>query len=337
MVILVTGSSGFIGSHFCEKLLKEGTEIIGIDNLDPYYNLKLKKYNETVLKKYKNFNSIKGDFRDKETLNLIFNQNDITEIVHIGAKAGVRNSISFPIEYAENNVLGTLNLLECARENDIENFIFAGSSSVYGETPKLPFEEKDAADKPKSPYAASKRACELFGHAYNSLYGINFLSFRFFTVYGPRGRPDMAIYRFVKNINNNEPITLYGDGSFKRDFTYVSDIVNGLSLGLGKKYSYEIFNLGNEKPISINDLISKIEKILEKKATINHYPIQKGDVEITFANISKARNLLGYNPEIDIDTGLKYYIDWFLQEKEKFFFDNSPKIKTFQKNENSTL
>ena len=316
MKILVTGCSGFIGSHFCQKLLQSDYEVVGIDNFDPYYSLKLKEYNLNLLKENKNFQFVKGDFSEEEILEDIFSKNKIDKIVHIGAKAGVRNSLKYPKEYAHNNILGTINLLEIARKYDVDEFIFASSSSVYGQSDELPFLEEIYTSKPMNPYAASKKSCELFGYTYYFLYGINFLAFRFFTVYGPRGRPDMAIYKFVKNIYHGESLNLFGDGSFKRDFTYVSDIIDGIFLGLGKKLGFEIFNLGNEKPFSISVLIKKIEEILGKKANIIYKPVQKGDMEITYANINKAREILGFQPKIDIETGLRNYVEWYLEFKD---------------------
>jgi len=311
MAILVTGCAGFIGSHFCEKLLNEKYEVVGLDNLNPYYSPKIKQQNLKTLEKSKHFTFIKGDFQDESFLKLIFSNYNIENIVHLGAMAGVRTSINLPIKYAKNNVIGTLNLLEAASNFGVDSFNFASSSSVYGNSTSIPFEEDAKADMPESPYAATKRSIELFGYTYYSLYGLNFNSFRLFTVYGPRGRPDMAVYRFTKNILEGKEVQIYGDGSLQRDYTYVSDIVDGIFLGLNKKIGFEIFNLGNEDPISVNELVDKIEQILNKKAKRKYLPQPKGDAKRTFANISKAKQILGYEPKVDIEQGLKNFINWY--------------------------
>jgi len=311
MAILVTGCAGFIGSHFCEKLLKEKYEVVGLDNINPYYNPKIKLQNLKLLEGNKSFIFIKGDFQDEALLKLLFSNYDIENVVHFGAMAGVRTSINLPIKYVKNNVVGTLNLLVAATNFGVNSFNFASSSSVYGNSTPIPFEENAKADMPESPYAATKRSIELFGYTYYSLYGINFNSFRFFTVYGPRGRPDMAVYKFTKNILEDKEVQIYGDGSLQRDYTYVSDIVDGMFLGLNKKLGFEVFNLGNEHPISVNELVDKIEKILNKKAKRKYLRPPKGDAKITFANISKAKQILGYEPKVSIDQGLKDFISWY--------------------------
>lgn len=311
MNILVTGCLGFIGSHLTEKLLDESKNIIGIDNCDPYYDPKIKERNLKILKQHPNFMFVKGDIKDLSLLKLIFSNNEINNVVHLGAKAGVRTSIQMPIEYVKNNVIGSLNLLEACRLYDVDSFNFASSSSVYGDSSPMPFTEDLPSDRPESPYAATKRAFELFGYTYHSLYDINFKGYRFFTVYGPRGRPDMAVYKFTNQIYNDKPVEIYGDGTYERDFTYVSDIVEGIFLGMNKKLGFELFNLGLEKPISVNKLIQLIESILNKKANIKYSEPKKGDAKKTFSDISKARNILGFNPKIDIEEGLKRFIDWY--------------------------
>jgi len=318
MNILVTGSSGFIGSHFVEKLLENNHTVIGLDNLDPYYNPNYKRHNLNELKKHSNFISIEGSFLDNDLLNLIAINYNIEVIVHLGARAGVRTSLYLPIEYSKNNIIGTLNLLEIARKHNINKFVFASSSSVYGESANIPFSEVEACDKPESPYAASKRSCELFGYNYHSLYGIDFTALRFFTVYGPRSRPDMAIFRFFNSIFKRKKLYLYGDGTASRDFTYITDITNGIFSAMNKKLGYEIINLGMENPISIKTLINKIEQIVGKKAIIEQLPKQKGDVKKTYANISKARRLLDFNPVIDIDTGLQLFFEWYKENRHRF-------------------
>lgn len=318
MNVLVTGCAGFIGSHLTEKLLQNGYTVIGLDNMDPYYNPNYKYYNLKLLQNYSNFIPIEGSFTNQELVKLLLVNYNIKKIAHLGARAGVRTSINLPLNYARVNIIGTLNLLELSRQYDIENFIFAGSSSVYGETSEIPFKEIDPCDKPESPYAATKRACEMFGYNYHSLYGLKFTSLRFFTVYGPRGRPDMAIFKFTDKISKGLELPLYGDGTASRDFTYVSDIVDGIYASFEKNLDYEIINLGNENPITIKELIEKIEQLVGKKALIRQLPKQKGDVKRTYADISKAKNLLGYNPKIDIEVGLSKFVEWYNRNKERF-------------------
>jgi len=314
MSVLVTGCLGFIGSHLTEKLLSSNYNVIGIDNIDPYYNPNYKYKNLEILKKNKNFIFIHGDFTNQKLLELLFINNEIDKVFHIGAKAGVRPSVLLPVEYARNNILSTVILLELCRKYDIKDFYFASSSSVYGNSKEIPFKEEVITSTPESPYATTKRSCELFGYTFHSLYKINFIAYRFFTVYGPRGRPDMAVYKFTKKIINDEEISVYGDGNFSRDFTYISDIINGIYLGMDKKMGYQIFNLGNEQPIKVLSLIQILEEIIGKKAKIKYVKPQKGDVKNTFADISKARKLLGYKPEVDIRTGLKKFVDWYRSE-----------------------
>jgi len=311
MAILVTGCAGFIGSHFCEKLLSNNHEVIGLDNLNPYYNPKFKQQNLKILELDDNFTFIKGDIQNQTLLKLLFSNYSIENVVHLGAIAGVRTSINIPLEYSKNNILGTLNLLEVANKFGVSSFNFASSSSVYGNSTPIPFKENAKADLPESPYAATKRSVELFGYTYHSLYGLNFHSFRFFTVYGPRGRPDMAVYKFTKNILEGNEIYIFGNGLIERDYTYVTDIIDGLFSGLNKKLGFEIFNLGSEQSISVNELVNKIEQILNKKARRKYIPQYKGDVKKTFADISKAKNILGYEPKVDINSGLKKFIKWY--------------------------
>ncbi len=311
MNVLVTGCVGFIGSHLTEKLLNESSNVIGIDNFDPYYNLKIKERNLKILKQHPNFKFVKGDINDLNLLKYIFSNNEINNVIHFGAKAGIRTSIQMPIECVKTNIIGSLNLLEACRLYDVDSFNFAGSSSVYGDNSPMPFTEDLPSDRPESPYAATKRAFELFGYTYHSLYDINFKGYRFFTVYGPRGRPDMAVYKFTNQIYHNKTVEIYGDGSYERDFTYVSDIVEGISLGMNKKLGFELFNLGMEKPISVNKLVQLIESILNKKANIKYSGFKKGDAKKTFSDISKAKNILGFNPKIGVEEGLKLFIDWY--------------------------
>ena len=316
MNIFVTGGLGFIGSHFCEKALQNGDNVIALDNLDPYYNPKYKENNLKILSSYDSFIFINGDYNDYNLLKLLFTNYEVDVIVHIGGRAGIRTSINLAQEYARNNVVGTVNLLEAARQFNISEFIFASSSSVYGDSKEIPFTEDSDVSKPISPYAASKHSCELFGHSYYSLYKLNFLSFRFFTVYGPRGRPDMAIFKFTKKILEEKSVPVYGDGTTQRDYTYVSDIIDGIYSGLNKKLGFQIFNLGNENPISINKLIKKLEKEICMNAKVEYLPEQLGDVKVTYADISKAKKMLDFSPKISIDEGLKKFIKWFKDNKK---------------------
>lgn len=315
MNILVTGCSGFIGSHCCEKLLNNDYNVIGIDNFDPYYDPQIKERNLNVLKSNSNFEFVKTDIRNLQELEQVFNGNDIDKVVHFAAKAGVRASNDFPLEYAQTNIIGTINLLESCKIFDINLFDYAGSSSVYGNDSPMPFTEELPSSKPESPYAATKRSCELFGYVYHSLYGINFTSYRFFSVYGPRGRPDMAVYKFTKNILEDKEILVYGEGTYKRDFTYISDIVDGIFLGIDKKLGYEIFNLGTGTPISVTDMVNRLEKLLSKKAKMRYVESPKGEAIISYADISKAKKVLKYSPKISFDQGLKLFVEWYKNKK----------------------
>lgn len=310
-VILVTGGAGFIGSHLCDRLLNIGEKVICLDNLNSYYSPKQKIRNIQHNFCNKNFAFVTLDIQKKDQLEQVFLKNKITKIVHLAARAGVRPSIEKPLWYKDTNVSGTLNLLELARQYDIKNFIFASSSSVYGNNKKVPFSETDNVDCPISPYAASKKAGELFCYTYSHLFKLNVTCLRFFTVYGPRGRPDMAPFMFTDKISKGIPIEMFGDGTTKRDYTYIGDIIDGIISALQKSFRFEIINLGNNRPVELRYFISIIEKYLNKKAKIKKMPMQLGDVEITFADITKAKKLLGYNPKISIEEGMKRFIDWY--------------------------
>jgi len=299
--ILVTGCAGFIGSHLCEYLLKNNFNVTGVDNINSYYDTQRKHNNLKILEEYKNFKFYKEDIRDTQ---IILNQKpDI--VVHLAGMAGVRYSIENPMEYIDVNVKGYVNLLEQAVKVNVKKFLFASSSSVYGENHTIPFKETDIINKQKSPYASSKKFMEELSTLYNKMYNINIVAFRFFTVYGPRGRPDMAPYKFLSKIKNGTPIDKYGDGKSMRDYTYIDDIVGGIYGGIVHDITgFEIFNLGNSTPVSLNNFIEKCEKVCGKKAIINQMGMQQGDVEITFADISKSKEMLGYNPITKLDEGL---------------------------------
>jgi UDP-glucuronate 4-epimerase len=312
--VLVTGGAGFIGFHVAQALLEKGDFVVIVDNFNNYYNPKLKYARIKELKKSKNKKNLKvyrSDISNYKKLEKIFRKNKFDKICHLAAQAGVRYSLKNPFIYEKSNNLGTLNLLELARKFQIKDFIFASSSSVYGGNDKIPFSEDDKVDNPISLYAATKKSNELYAHVYHHLYGINCIGLRFFTVYGPWGRPDMGCFKFVKNIIEGNPIEVYNQGNMKRDFTYVGDIVKGILSALDKSLGYEIINLGNNTPIELNKFIGVIEDIVGKKAKKKLMGMQPGDVPVTYANIDKAKKLLGYKPLINVEEGLKNFVEWY--------------------------
>ena len=313
MNFLITGGAGFIGSNLTDELLKDGHFIIAIDNFDDFYDSHIKKGNIKEASKSSNYTIIEGDIRDKDLLDNIFKNNKIDMVLHLAARAGVRPSIKDPELYYDVNVNGTLYLLETMRKYQVKKMIFASSSSVYGNNEKVPFSEDDNVDFPISPYAASKKAGELICHTYSHLYNFDIFCLRFFTVYGPRQRPEMAIHKFTRNIINGETITLFGDGSSKRDYTYISDIISGIKGAIEHVKGFQIVNLGESGTISLIDLVRLIEKNTEKKADIKFLPSQPGDVDITFADITKARKILSYNPSFPVNEGIKQFINWYIQ------------------------
>lgn len=311
MKILVTGCAGFIGSHVAEALLLRGDTVIGIDNINDYYDPAKKEKNLEILKKHKKFVFYKEDIRNYDNLKRIFIRENPDKVVHLAARAGVRASIQNPLLYQDVNIRGTLNLLELAKNSKAKSFVFASSSSVYGNQEKTPFSEDDDVSTPISPYAATKRAGELLCYTYHHLYNTSITCLRFFTVYGPRGRPDMAPYKFTKLIIEGKPVPRYGDGTTKRDYTYITDIVKGVIAAIDKELSFEIINLGNNKPVMLNDFIRVIEEATHRKAVIKEMPMQPGDVNITYADIRKAQRLLGYQPETSIEEGMKKFVEWY--------------------------
>ncbi|MDP3766170.1 MAG: GDP-mannose 4,6-dehydratase [Nanoarchaeota archaeon] len=311
MSILVTGAAGFIGSWTAKELVNKGNDVIGIDNFNDYYSPKFKENNIKDLK----IRLYREDIRNYDKLKNIFAENKIDKIVHLAAMVGVRPSIENPFIYEEVNVRGTLNLLELAKQNNIKKFIFASSSSVYGNRDKTPFSEEDTTNSPISPYAATKKSGELICHAYNSLYKMPIVCLRFFTVYGPCGRPDMAPYKFVDRIAHGKEIEMYGDGSTRRDYTYIADVVSGILKSVDLNVNYEIINLGCGNPVKLKDFISVIEKNLGKKAKIARKEMQPGDVKQTYADISKARKLLGYAPKTKLGEGMKIFCEWYAKNR----------------------
>jgi UDP-glucuronate 4-epimerase len=314
-MILVTGAAGFIGSHVCEKLLSSNFSVVGIDNFDPFYDPEIKRRNLQNFQDHPHFEFYETTITDMPAMEKVFSQHHFSHIVHLAAKAGVRPSIEQPIAYKTANIDGTLNLLEMARLHKIDRFIFASSSSVYGNNRKIPFSENDPVDNPISPYAATKKAGELICYTYHHLYKINISALRFFTVYGPRQRPEMAIHKFTRQIDSGEPVQLYGYGRLKRDFTYIDDILQGVMSVIEKVRGYEIFNLGESQTISTSQLIDVIEQKLGKKAVRVEVETQPGDVDITFADISKAQRLLDYSPNTSIENGVAKFMEWYLARK----------------------
>jgi UDP-glucuronate 4-epimerase len=309
--LIITGAAGFIGSNLTDSLLKSGFTILGIDNFDPFYNRTIKENNISRALKNHGFQFREGDIRDSDFIDKCFSDFKPEVVVHLAAKAGVRPSLENPALYFDVNVMGTMNILERMKKNSIKKLIFASSSSVYGNNKKIPFSETDNVDYPVSPYAASKKAGELLCHTYHHLYNLDIFCLRFFTVYGPRQRPDLAIHKFVKAILKGEEIFLYGDGTTSRDYTHIDDIVKGITASIEKVRGFEIYNLGNSNPVSLVGLVRLLENSAGRESCIKNLPMQEGDVVRTFADITKARDELGYNPEVDLETGINNYIKWF--------------------------
>jgi UDP-glucuronate 4-epimerase len=309
--ILVTGGAGFIGSSLIDRLLENKLSVYCLDNFNDFYNPLIKNKNIRHNLDNRNFTLIEGDILDKKLLREIFDSNKIDLVIHLAAMAGVRPSIQNPPLYEKVNVEGTVNILECMKEFDVKKMLFASSSSVYGGNTKVPFAETDNVDKPISPYAATKKAGELFCYNYHHLYGFDIFCLRFFTVYGPRQRPEMAIYKFTKQIYSGEKITIFGDGSSSRDYTYIDDIVTGIKKCIDRVKGYEIINLGNSSPVKLIDLIKLIENVSGKKADIAMEDMKPGDVFTTFADINKANEILGFKPQTPIKEGLEKFVAWY--------------------------
>ena len=308
--ILVTGSSGFIGMSLCSRLLSKGYRVLGIDNMNDYYDPKLKKARLNNLINQKNFEFNNIDITDYNLLNNVFNSFSPDKVVNLAAQAGVRYSLENPHSYISSNIVGFMNILECSRHHNIKGLIYASSSSVYGNNTKLPFSISDSVDKPISIYAATKRANELMAHTYSHLYNLHTTGLRFFTVYGPWGRPDMALYLFFDKIMRGKPISVFNNGRMQRDFTYIDDIIDGLMSSIEKNYFCELFNLGNSKIENLMDMIKIIESTLDKKAEIQFMGMQPGDVQKTFADIDYSKEKLGYRPSITIQNGIPEFINW---------------------------
>jgi UDP-glucuronate 4-epimerase len=313
--ILITGAAGFIGSHLADYYLAQGHQVIGIDNINDYYSANIKASNLEQLISHKNGKFYELDLLNYGSLESIFETHQIHYIVHLAAMAGVRPSVNNPLLYQKNNNESTQNLLELACKFNFPKFIFASSSSVYGAKNPVPFKEDADISKPISPYAATKVAGEAMIHSICSVTELKAVCLRFFTVYGPRQRPDLAIHKFTNLIYNNQKIDVYGDGTFQRDFTYIEDIIQGIDRALNYDTKFEIFNLGESETTSVNELIRLIEEALNKKADINYLDVIKGDVPITFADISKARKLTSYNPQTKIQDGIQKFVKWYLSQE----------------------
>ena len=316
MNFLVTGGAGFIGSHVCERLLGLGHAVWAFDDLNPFYDPTIKQRELQSLQTLgKPFTFVRGDLTERAALDALFDSVKFDQVIHLAARAGVRPSLQEPALYQRVNVEGTVNLLEAARLAGVKKVAIASSSSVYGTNAKVPFSESDPVVSAISPYAASKLAGEALGHVYHHLYGMDMAMLRFFTVYGPRQRPDLAIHKFAQLISQGKPIPVFGDGSTARDYTYVTDTVDGVIACTQKEFGYEIFNLGESQTVTLSRLIELLEKSLGRKAIIDRQPLQLGDVPITFANIDKARAKLGYDPKVKIEEGIPKFIEWFRQQQ----------------------
>ena len=317
---LVTGGAGFIGSTLSERLLKEGNKVVVIDNFCDFYDEKIKENNVKALLKNDKFKLYRKDIRDREALKEIFDNDNINIVMHLAAMAGVRPSIENPILYQDVNCMGTQNILEEMKAHHVKKLVMASSSSVYGNCKEVPFREDMVVDFAISPYAATKKANEVMTHVYHKLFDMNVIMLRFFTVYGPKQRPDLAINKFTRLMLNNEEIPMFGDGTTSRDYTYVDDIVDGIvkscNYVLENKNIYEILNIGNSSPISLKEMIETIARVLGVEPKIKQLPMQLGDVDRTYADITKAKQLIGYEPETSFEDGIRKFVEWFRINKD---------------------
>ena len=317
MNFLVTGGAGFIGSHVCERLLRDGHRVWALDDLNDFYDPQVKRRNLREIQSLaKPFEFVPGDVCDPGALAKLFSSVKFDQVIHLAARAGVRPSLEQPALYQRVNVEGTVNVLEAARQTGVKKITIASSSSVYGVNAKVPFSESDSIFSAVSPYAASKLACEALGHAWHHLYGLDVAMLRFFTVYGPRQRPDLAIHKFTRLIDAGQPIPVLGDGSTARDHTHISDILEGVIACTQREFGFEIFNLGESQTVKLSALIALLEGALGKRAVIDRQALQPGDVPITFADISKARRMLGYQPQVKVEKGIPLFVDWFRKNRQ---------------------
>lgn len=315
MRFLVTGGGGFIGSHLCERLLHDGHAVVAFDDLNDSYSPGVKTRNLEALRSRSDFSFARGDLTERSVLDQLFLKDNFDQVIHLAARAGVRPSLEDPVLYQRVNVVGTTNLLEAARLAGVSKITLASSSSVYGVNTRVPFSESDPVAHPISPYAASKLACEALGHVYHHVYGMDIAMLRFFTVYGPRQRPDLVIHRFATLMTAGKTIPVFGDGSTSRDYTFIADIVDGIIACTQRKFGFEIINLGNSQTVTLSHLIAVLESTLGTKAIIERLPPQPGDVPITFADIAKARRLLNYNPQTKIEQGIAAFVHWFRNDR----------------------
>lgn len=318
----ITGGAGFIGSSLSEELIEQGNKVIAIDNFCDFYNPKIKEDNIKKLLEKENFKLYRKDIRDRQAIKEIFDENNIEIVMHLAAMAGVRTSIENPVLYQEVNCMGTQNILEEMKEHNVKKLVMASSSSVYGNCKEVPFREDMVVDFAISPYAATKKANEVMTHVYHKLFDMNVIMLRFFTVYGPKQRPDLAINKFTRLMLNNEEIPMFGDGTTSRDYTYIGDIVDGIikscNYVLENKNVYEILNIGNSSPTSLKEMINTIAKVLEVEPKIKQLPMQPGDVDRTYADVSKAKKLIGYEPKTSFEEGIRNFINWY-KENEKLY------------------
>lgn len=314
MKTLVTGAAGFIGSNLAEKLCQEDMEVVGLDNFNDYYDPRRKRANQKRLSQYPNFKMIEADIRDRRSIMELFSKGKFDRVAHLAGMAGVRNAVEQPELYIDINVTGSQNLMDGARESGVKNFVFASTSTVYGNSKQFPLVESDHCDRPLQPYAASKRAIEILGYTYHFLFNLNFTVVRFFSVYGPYGRPDMMVFLVADSISKGKQINLHEGGMMSRAWTYVDDIVEGIIKALNKPCGYEIFNLGREEPVLLKDLVTLLENYAGKKANFIEVPKPKADINESYADINKARNMLGYEPQITIEEGLRRFWDWYIND-----------------------
>jgi len=312
---LVTGAAGFIGSHTAIRLLERGDHVVGLDNFNDYYDPARKRSNlqdvRTAAKASGTFTFVEGDIRNRALLAELFQAQPLTGVAHLAAMAGVRSSVEDPWLYYDCNLTGTLNLLDAAHRFNSPNFVFASTSSAYGNTKEIPFVETATADRPLAPYPASKRAAELLGHSYHHMQGLDFTALRFFTVYGPRGRPDMMTYKILEAIRTGESMPLFNGGNMHRDWTFVADVVSGIVAALDTRLGYEVINIGRGEPVQVADFIKLFEQLAGKRAPFEVQPMMKADVDFTFANIDKARTLLGYDPQVSVEEGVRRFYEWY--------------------------
>lgn len=318
----ITGVAGFIGSSLATKLLEEGNQVVGIDNFCDFYNPQIKENNIKELVQNSNFKLYRNDIRDRKAINKIFDENHMDVVIHLAAMAGVRPSIENPVLYQEVNCMGTQNILEEMKVHNMKNLVMASSSSVYGNCKEVPFKEDMVVDFAISPYAATKKANEVMTHVYHQLFNMNVIMLRFFTVYGPKQRPDLAINKFTRFMLNNKEITMYGDGTTSRDYTYIDDIVDGIikscEYTLKNEKVYEILNLGNSSPVSLKEMINTIGQALKIEPKIKQLPMQPGDVDRTYADITKAKNLIGYEPKVPFKQGIQNFVEWYKENKKLY-------------------